>query len=476
MTTRFSRLRNLSGARAALWSFVAVEVLSIPLFVFFNLCSGLSFAQYSLSPRLGEIIDQDERRYFNLFPTVEKFTSAKASIRADHHVDITITRPSEHDTTFTISETLAENLAIFIEGFESVRSKKSAVSWEILGGLAWSGAALESKSTKGNGAKIITRNGETFHGKLLYANDSLVVLWQSSDDFNWRTLEYSAKIIHFSDIEIITIERDSKFWTGFAIGAPIGGLTLAGLAAALSAALSGNVHADFVAYALLVGGAGAGLLGGLTAAVLSNDIERELHGSYDKYRELLPDITERSVFSAYPPPEVQRLIASTPPVDINALPLPFALKHESSIHTILFAECASSLSALNFSANYERPLSSSFWLRLGLGYGSDKDNYGSQTAGNGWGPLAMALYLSGGTSKLEFGLGASLITSTEKRYEYSSYGVYDTKIYNHGWELHPAITLGYRYQPDEGGLVFRIGANYTYYSGYPVEVSLGYAF
>lgn len=464
----------------------------IPLFVFFSLLSGVSFAQYSISPRLGEIIDQSERQYFNLFPGITNFISAKATERADHQVDITITRSENGnlaDTTITISSTLAGNLADYVGSFESARLTQRKVYWEILGGLAWSGPALESKITEGYEATIETRIGEKLRGKLLWADDSLLVLWQSGGIFNWQAVQYSSKIIRFGDIENITIETESKFGTGFAIGAPIGGLAFGAFAVALSNAFSSHINVGAVILVAIIGGAGTGLVGGLIGAILSNNIHRTIEGSVEKYYGALPVLTEHAVFSAYPPPDLLRRIASAPPPQIAQIvqtkgdslvmrkvasgTLPQNAVHE--FHYTVFGELATRFSGMSLSVNYERPLSRSFVLRVGLGFGNGTDNYGSETKGDGWGPMAMVSYLTEGSSKFEFGLGASLILSSESRYSYNN-GSTSIEYYEHPWTLYPAITLGYRYQPDDGGVLFRIGLGYTYYEGYPAEISVGYAF
>ena len=76
----------------------------------------------------------------------------------------------------------------------------------------------------------------------------------------------------------------------------------------------------------------------------------------------------------------------------------------------------------------------------------------------------MANYLTSGNHKLELGLGVSLTNRGENKYRLT--------------ETFPSLSysIAYRYQPDELGIFFRVGATRIFYFGFPFQISLGYAF
>ncbi len=118
----------------------------------------------------------------------------------------------------------------------------------------------------------------------------------------------------------------------------------------------------------------------------------------------------------------------------------------------------------SFSINYENKLRDSFWLRIGGGIGW----FDYRTS---IGITLMPVYLSNGDHKFEFGAGCSLNHVT--KVSESSYNKYIEKN-----TLVPrlAVSSGYRYQPEKGGIVFRAGLSYNLYYGGPLQVSFGFAF
>ena len=104
----------------------------------------------------------------------------------------------------------------------------------------------------------------------------------------------------------------------------------------------------------------------------------------------------------------------------------------------------------NISANYEHMLIPWLSARTGIGTGVWPTTQRL---------LAMVTYHTPlADQKLEAGLGATLLVSGNSPV----------------W--HPSVTIGYRYQRASGGFFFRAGANWTFWYGYPVQVSAGYTF
>jgi hypothetical protein len=281
-----------------------------------TLCTGVSSAQYELSPRLGEEIDQAEREYFGLFPAVEGFLSAKAVPRADS-VDFVITRTGKADTTVSTDSTTAKNLVRFIENFEKVRSRGSGENWnlnevnlEYLNGLAASSTALETEMGEGVEITIETPNGVRLTGKLLLAQDSSLVLWGSNNPYNWRSMRKSGKVVPVSDINTITLKSagESNFDSGAGYGAIIGTLAGALTGVVIESGWTSSEGSGIAIVSLGIVGAISGtLFGAIIGASTNEDIRGELGGSADAYRESLPVLRENAVFPDLPPPELKAL-------------------------------------------------------------------------------------------------------------------------------------------------------------------------
>ena len=441
----------------------------ILIFTFIILCDSVSFGQYAISPRVGVEIDRSEREYFGLFPSIEGFVLAKSSVLSDSLVKFVVTRSLNgvnSDTSFSISPTVVQILAGFIENFESVRRNENVVNWNLFAGLASSGPAIESKLNDVVEITIETFTGDELHGILLFAGDSSVFLWQSKDEYNRHTLQFIGKSVPYSNIKNIQIVREGKFWSGFGQGFLYGGLTGAAIAG-VSLAAGAEGYALLVILPLPIS---LGLLvafhAGFIAAILSNDIYRELDGSADEYRDILPLLKENTVFPSYPPPELQHFEVMKD--NIHSPQLPDSLKSKKiATQNVIYCEYVG-IPGNNdcISVNYERSILENLWLRFGIGFGNiDYRNH----QGTGEGLMLMAVFMTGGNNKIEFGLGASY-------FEYKNKYFYGGSNNSNNTDFAPAAVVAYRYQPTKGGLLFRIGWTYDYLRTWPLQLSLGWAF
>ena len=116
----------------------------------------------------------------------------------------------------------------------------------------------------------------------------------------------------------------------------------------------------------------------------------------------------------------------------------------------------------NASINFEAPFGEHTLLRCGYGFGYlvQFDNGTVYSSGL----LAMMNFVtSGNNSRFEGGIGGSFVQINRS-----------TNIFlSAGSKLLPSFAIGYRYQPQTGGFVFRIGLGYTYAFGAPLYISLG---
>jgi hypothetical protein len=77
----------------------------------------------------------------------------------------------------------------------------------------------------------MTDDGTMHLGKLLYTNDSTIVLWNSELPYDKSKILTFARMFNFSNIEQIIIIKEGRLWSGIGKGFLIGTLggTVAGL-------------------------------------------------------------------------------------------------------------------------------------------------------------------------------------------------------------------------------------------------------
>lgn len=405
---------------------------------------------------MGEVVDQNERQYFGLFPTIEGFVSAKASVKPNHRIEFVINRAVSgvnSDTAFSISSTVVENLVIYIEDFESYRYDEKEVNWNLLEGIAVAAPAIESKLNEDIRVSIRTLGGAQLDGKLLYVEDSSLILLQSSDKYNWRNVPLFKRSVHFSNIDNIFIECEGYVGEGLGYGALIGAVT-AGILIGLNPPTN-----DYQALAYIGGGiitAGTALIGSAIGAIIGIDAYHDIQGNFDSYHDMLPRLKETAIFSSFPPPEIRQLQDSVLAIQYDEVVLDDGesrLKKNASTSNAIYVEILGNSEA--FSGNYERRIMNNFSARIGIGYTA-----GGHGGGNSLTIPILAYYLINfGTSNIQLGAGATLKLNGQSAYATAS--------------------IGYRYQPiTHNSLMFEIALtpNFTYEPYITVGIGGGYTF
>jgi len=159
---------------------------------------------------------------------------------------------------------------------------------------------------------IITTRGIEHAGNILYATDSLLVLWESTQPYNLDNLDEFATALPFYEIERVVIEKKGHFWStagkGFLIGGGIGALI--GLA-------SGDDEEGFIrftagqkAISLGIGiGLSSALISGIIDAINNIDDDFPIRGNPGKFKAILPILKKHAIFPSMPPYEVQVLLS-----------------------------------------------------------------------------------------------------------------------------------------------------------------------
>ena len=151
------------------------------------------------------------------------------------------------------------------------------------------------------------------------------------------------------------------------------------------------------------------------------------------------------------------LIETPMPIDSSSVTSIF---HEKNI---IYIDIASLIFTGYINLNYERKISEHFSLRAGYGFGYFEINNGGfidYEYKNGFN-FSFNFFLGEGNSKFEIDGGLCYIWTERNSYK--------TKI------IYPIIEIDYRYQPQYGGMIYRVGIG-TMFQCLGINISLGYTF
>jgi len=161
--------------------------------------------EFVISPRIGSEIDKNERVYFNLFPKIKNFKSAKIFATPDDGCSILVNYDSLNQLKsieYFLNNEEILNLKTAIENYEYIDytnqfSKSFDINWSKI--LSFIQPAFRYDSSK---SKIAIKIGnKIIEAQLLWADSNLVVL--SNENYKWNKFENHYKIFHFFEINEI---------------------------------------------------------------------------------------------------------------------------------------------------------------------------------------------------------------------------------------------------------------------------------
>ncbi|MCX6153550.1 MAG: hypothetical protein NT007_05270 [Candidatus Kapabacteria bacterium] len=181
------------------------QLLSIIILFIFPLISASQDKEITLSPRIGNEINLYTKNYFNLFPMIDNFFSAKFYTAGTNHYTIIIkfaTEANHKDSSISISDTLFNDLKFYIENFEPFYLKvklqkkiKSSNFWKI----------IRPRLRFYTNSKINWNDylDSSYRGQLLFVQDEYFVAWMTDSIYNWTTFDENIKFVYFREVESI---------------------------------------------------------------------------------------------------------------------------------------------------------------------------------------------------------------------------------------------------------------------------------
>jgi len=168
--------------------------------------------EFVISPRIGSEIDKNERVYFNLFPKIKNFISAKVFESAGEGCTIIVKYDSLNMTKiieYFLNNDEISNIKTAIENYEyidvtSYNSKSLNINWtKILGFIRPAVRYYPEESV----LTVVDKNKLEYSGKLMWADSNIIILIPENEDFKWNKSEYDYKIFHYYEIEQL-----KSFW------------------------------------------------------------------------------------------------------------------------------------------------------------------------------------------------------------------------------------------------------------------------
>src|SRR5205814_9191136 len=121
------------------------------------------------------------------------------------------------DTTIRLTQQSAGELSKYVNEYEEVVRGSVPLRNELLFNLVRPTVVID----KGDWITVTLRDGRVDAGQILSASDSLLILWNTSDVFDWRGVAAHAEVLYPREIE--RIEERSYFWPAFGGGALVAG-------------------------------------------------------------------------------------------------------------------------------------------------------------------------------------------------------------------------------------------------------------
>lgn len=270
-------------------------------------------------PRIGITIDSSERSYFGLFPKISNYDSAQVVQSQSDTFSVRISRVSAVDTMVALSKDEFQFLKRYIDGHEVLPEENVADYW----------TRLDSAYTRLIQRKIIqakynrmnepvsliwkTINGGKIKAKILYANDSALVIIPDNRKYDYHVMKTVAHLFKARDIDIIRREG-TPFETGL-IGRAF--LTSGAVAAALllftepTVSNSGTHYEEWyppIIVSSILSGIIMGVCSGIANVLLNPGESYAIHGSAEQYKKILNTLKSFSVFPDQPSPEIIQFI------------------------------------------------------------------------------------------------------------------------------------------------------------------------
>lgn len=176
-----------------------------------------STTEFAISARIGSEIDKNERDYFNLFPKINNFISAKTLIDEKGEKKIIIEYDSSNikmKQELAFSQEMLTNIKNAIEKYEYLYSKimtadKIEVNWDLIPtSIMFPSYRYNEENDKY--FKFKTISGNVISGKLLWADSLFIILSPENYRYGWVNVDSVSTIIHFSEIDEIIDPKNIK--------------------------------------------------------------------------------------------------------------------------------------------------------------------------------------------------------------------------------------------------------------------------
>jgi len=174
----------------------------------------------------------------------------------------------------------------------------------ILFQLLLSGYAFPKETDKYY-TEIITCGGDRYAGKILYATDSLLILWQSEEPFSSEKMNEFVKPLYYFDLERVIIKREGQLGRGLKYGVLIGGSASALILLCPSDEPYSGVGKAFGVGVVLPSSL---IIGGVWGAAKGIDYDFVINGKRNLYEKTQPLLTKNALYPLTPPPELQKVV------------------------------------------------------------------------------------------------------------------------------------------------------------------------
>lgn len=193
--------------------------------------SGNTDRREPLGPRLGSVIDSTERVYFNLFPDVDDFRTARLSWNGDS-LRVDIESDGGDNPSLLFSSRDAAFLRWYLQLFEAIAHRESGGASEKMIALAEDKTLLRSLEplldrdvfetvsrrpmSDASKACIVLRDSTVVEGTVLWNDTACIALWTGGTPFSVEKLSSHVRILSMNEMAALTADVSIGFTRSFA--------------------------------------------------------------------------------------------------------------------------------------------------------------------------------------------------------------------------------------------------------------------
>lgn len=159
-----------------------------------------------LSPRVGEVIDADERAYFGLFPKADGFHTARLSTTTTDSIAVRVfDEAGERIHLWNLSPSAVAELQTYVEQYEDYEASER-LRWQLL--LPW--ARYRNPYIPRPRVRMTLHDGSRLEGELLRTDPSELLMYVPDASYRWQDVPTAVRRVSFAEVDYVDVPHSPR--------------------------------------------------------------------------------------------------------------------------------------------------------------------------------------------------------------------------------------------------------------------------